>query len=336
MQVTVVRPSELGRSEAGQWRAFQASSLTMSQPFLSLSYARVWEAAKPSARVAVVEDSGRIEAFIPFEIGDGRIASPLGGAYTAIDGMVTSGAPLDMRAVVRKAGLRGWRFDRAPVDQKALDAHRYSGSHHCRTVSYVDLSGGYDKYLSDLSDGTRKRIARTEAYRRALQRKMGEVSFEWSNPKPEYFDQLFQWKSDQFRNARRTVEDPVVMPALRELAFMDNDDCRGLMGVLSAGEQTAAVTMCLEGPGVIALYTLGYNPEFARFSAGTMQLLDLIRDAVTHGIAMVDFGADYTVTENTYKDRFRNATYELTGGAVWASRIEAKARSIYRMAKYRG
>jgi CelD/BcsL family acetyltransferase involved in cellulose biosynthesis len=66
---------------------------------------------------------------------------------------------------------------------------------------------------------------------------MGEVSFEWSNPKPEYFDQLFQWKSDQFRNARRTAVDPAVMPVLRELAFMDNDDCRGLIGVLSAGEQ---------------------------------------------------------------------------------------------------
>jgi len=117
---------------------------------------------------------------------------------------------------------------------------------------------------------------------------------------------------------------------------MDNDDCRGLIGVLSAGEQTAAVTMCLASPEIIALFTLGYNPEFSRFSAGTMQLLDLIRDAVAHGITMIDFGADYTVVENTYKDRFRNATYELSGGAVWASRIEAKARSIYRMAKYRG
>lgn len=336
MQVTVVRPSELGRSEAEQWRAIQGSSLMLSHPFLSLSYARVWETAKPSARVAVVEDNGRIEAFIPFEIGDGRIASPLGGAYTAVDGMVTSGAPLHMPSVVRKAGLRGWRFERVPAGQKALDPHRYSGPHHCRTVSYVDLSGGYDKYVSDLSDGTRKRIVRTEAYRRALQRKVGPVSFEWSNPKPEYFDQLFQWKSDQFRNARETAENPAVMSVLRELAFMDNDDCRGLIGVLSAGEQTAAVTMCLAGAEVITLFTLGYNPEFSRFSAGTIQLLDLIRDAVTHGITMVDFGADHTVVENTYKDRFRNATYELTGGAVWASKIEAKARSIYRMAKYRG
>ncbi len=336
MQVTVVRPSELGCSEAEQWRAFQGSSQMMSHPFLSLSYARAWGAVKANARVAVVEDGGRIEAFIPFELDDGRTASTLGGAHTAVDGMVTSGVPLNMSAVVRKAGLRGWRFERAPVDQKALDPHRYSGPHHCRTVSYVDLSGGYDQYISDLNDGTRKRIARTEAYRRALQRKVGSVSFDWRNPKPEYFDQLIEWKSAQYRNASEMAENLAVMSVLRELAFMDTDDCRGLIGVLFAGAQTAAVTLCLEGPSVIALYTLAYNPEFARFSAGTMQLLDLIRDAATHGITMVDFGADHTVQENTYKDRFRNATYELSGGAVWASRMEAKARSIYRSAKYRG
>lgn len=335
MQVTLIRPSELGRSEAEQWRAFQGSSQLMSHPFLSLSYARTWETATPSARVAVVEDNGQIQAFIPFELGAGKIAGPLGGAHTALDGMVTSGVPLNMPAVVRKAGLRGWRFEHVPVDLKALDPHRYSGPNHCRTVSYVDLSGGYDKYLSDLSDGTRKRIARTEAYRRALHRKVGSVSFEWRVPKPEYFDQLMEWKSAQYRNAREMSEHQEVMSVLRELSLMDTDDCRGLIGVLFAGEQTAAVTLCLEAPGIITLYTLAYNPEFARFSAGTMQLLDLIRDSAARDITMVDFGADHTVQEHTYKDRFRNATYELSGGAVWASKIEAKARSIYRSAKYR-
>lgn len=335
MRVTVARPSELGRSEAEQWRAFQASSLMMSHPFLSLSYARAWEIANANARVAVVEDGGRIQAFIPFGIGEGKIAATLGGAHTAVDGIVSSGVPLNMRAVVRKAGLRGWRFGRAPVGQKALDPYRYDGSHHWRTVSYVDLSKGYDKYLSDLSSGTRKRIARTEAYRRALQRKTGSVYFEWRNPKPEYFDQLFQWKSAQYRNARETAADPAVMSVLRELACMENDDCRGLIGVLFAGDETAAVTMCLEGPGIVALYTLAYNPEFSRSSVGTMQLLDLIRNAKAHDITTIDFGADCTVVTNTYKDWFRNATYELSGGGVWASRIEAKARSVYRQVRYR-
>jgi CelD/BcsL family acetyltransferase involved in cellulose biosynthesis len=162
---------------------------------------------------------------------------------------------------------------------------------------------------------------------------MGSVSFDWTNPKPEYFDQLIEWKSAQYSNVSRWG--PQAMSVMRELAFTNNGDCRGLIGVLFAGEHTAAVTFCLEGPGVIALWTLAYNPEFSRFSAGTIQLLDLIRDAATHGIRMVDFGADHTVVTNTYKDRFRNATYEVSGGGVWASRLGATARSLYRRALYR-
>jgi len=107
---------------------------------------------------------------------------------------------------------------------------------------------------------------------------------------------------------------PDVLSVMRNLALMDNEDCRGLIGVLLAGDQAAGVTLCLEGPGVIAGWTLAYNPEFSRFSAGTMSLLDLIRCAAAHGIRMLDFGVDYTVVANNYKNIFRNATYEVSGG----------------------
>jgi CelD/BcsL family acetyltransferase involved in cellulose biosynthesis len=96
MQVTVVRPCDLGKSEAAEWRAFQSSSLMKSHPFLSLTYVKAWGEANANARVTVVEDNGRIEAFIPYEIGDGKIASTIGGGQTAVDGVVSSGAPLDI------------------------------------------------------------------------------------------------------------------------------------------------------------------------------------------------------------------------------------------------
>ena len=90
MRITVVRPSDLGKSEAARWREFQTSSLMMSHPYLSLSYVKAWSMANAKARVAVVEDSGQIAAFIPYEIGDGEIAATLGGAHTSVDGMVSS------------------------------------------------------------------------------------------------------------------------------------------------------------------------------------------------------------------------------------------------------
>ena len=333
MQVTVVRPAELGESEAARWRAFQGSSLMMSHPFLSLSYAKAWGKVNANARVTVVEDNGRIEAFIPYEIGDGKIATGIGRTHTYVDGIVSAGLPLDIRAIIKKSGLRGWRFTRAPEDQKALDPYRYSGAQDRRSASYVDLSEGYDNYLSDLRDGVKKRIAKTEKSRRALLRAAGSVTFDWRSSKPEYFDQLIEWKSAQYGNVRDW--DAEALPVMRELILADNDDCRGLVSVLFAGERAAAATFCLAGPSIVTGWVMGFNPEFSRFSVGTAQLLDLIREAADQGIKMLDLGADYTAAADNYKDRFGNATYEVGGGGVWASRLGAAARSLYRTVKYR-
>ncbi len=86
---------------------------------------------------------------------------------------------------------------------------------------------------------------------------------------------------------------------------------------------------------MIAGWSMAYNPDLSRFSPGTIQLLDFVQGAATHGIKMIDLGADYTEAANSYKDRFGNATYQLSGGGVWASRLGSAARSLYRAVKYR-
>jgi hypothetical protein len=50
---------------------------------------------------------------------------------------------------------------------------------------------------------------------------------------------------------------------------------------------------------------------------------------------MLDFGADFNAAADSFKDRLGNGTYEVSGGGVWASRLEAAGRSLYRTAKYR-
>jgi hypothetical protein len=49
---------------------------------------------------------------------------------------------------------------------------------------------------------------------------MGSVSFDRANPKPEYFDQLIEWKSAQYSNVSRWG--PQTMSVMRELAFTEN------------------------------------------------------------------------------------------------------------------
>src|ERR1019366_7264692 len=141
MRVAVVQPGELGPSEAALWAKFQHTSPLSLSPFLSLTFAQAVARARSTARVAVVEENGKIEAFLPFELASKSIAIPIGWPMNDVQGFIGSGALLDARSVVRRAGLRAWRFDHAPLEQTALAPPHY---HRTTFPSLVlDLTDGY-------------------------------------------------------------------------------------------------------------------------------------------------------------------------------------------------
>ncbi len=55
-------------------------------------------------------------------------------------------------------------------------------------------------------------------------------------------------------------------------------------------------------------------------------LFALAEEAANRGIARIDFGGG----QDSYKFSLANASYTVAGGAVWASRWEQAARSLYR------
>src|ERR1700749_1083906 len=147
MRVTVVRPGDLGPSEASLWALFQKSSPELQNPFFSLTFAQTVDRYRPNSRVAVVEDDGGIQAFLPFARGPQRIGVPIGDPMNNLQGFISKGgATIDARRVIRKTGLRGWRFTAAPAGQGALAAHHYEGT--LVEASVVALSDGYEPYFA--------------------------------------------------------------------------------------------------------------------------------------------------------------------------------------------
>jgi CelD/BcsL family acetyltransferase involved in cellulose biosynthesis len=303
--MTVVRPAELGIGEEKLWREFQSTYPVGVHHFFSLTYARAVCRADESGRVAVVEDDGAIRAFIPYRKGDDGVATALGGGQTGLEGLISSNASLDLRRVVRSAGLRGWRF--------------------------ADLRNGYDAYVRALTASVRKRISRTATYRRALQRELGEVSFEWNSSDPSLLPLLLDWKSDQHESVRQWLSDPAIRTLLQDLTGSDNEDCSGVTSSLSAGSKPISIVLSLRYGHILAPWILAYDPEYSRFSPGAIEWLVLFEEAANRGVEMVDFGYG----DDRYKQRFGNATYSVSGGGVWASCLGSAARSLYRRARYR-
>lgn len=325
MRVTVVRPDELAASEASLWASFQGSAPELRNPFLSLTFARVVGAVRQNARVAVVEANGRIEAFLAFELGPGKMGMPIGYPMNNLQAFVTRGTPIDARRVIRKAGLRGWRFIAAPGEQRALLPHHYEGTAIHAPV--INVSDGYASYFSSRSS---KLITDVGRKRRAIERKHGPLSLEWGNAAPEHLRLLMDWKIARYGGARDLFADPTARRIVEEFATTSDKDCAGLVNVLRAGDRVAAVIsglMCRSG---LSGWFTAFDLELGKFSPGTILVLATAEEAARQNISRIDMGAG----QDSYKFRLANDSYPVAGGAIWAIPGERAARSIYR--RFRG
>lgn len=319
MRVTVVRPGDLGPGEASLWARFQETSELTRNPFLSLTFAQAVGRARANARVAVVEDDGQIAAFLPFEVGAHGVGMPIGYPMNNLQGFIGAGAPVDARWAVRRAGLRGWRFTSVPAGQQSLAPFHYEGT----TVPCPVI---------DLTKGDLAHISVRRKARRALERQIGAVRLEWNSAEPAHVGRLIEWKSHKYGGTSELFSDQTARRIVEELAVSTDEDCRGVVSVLFAGAQPAAVHLGLLGPRSLAGWFMSYDPELSSFAPGMMLWHPLATAADERGVGQIDLGAG----QDTYKFELSNDSYVVAGGAVWVSRAEAVARGIYRRLRASG
>ena len=321
MRVTVVRPGDLGPNEAGLWARFQKSSPELQNPFFSLTFAQVVDRHRPNARVAVVEDDGRIQAFLPFDLGPQRVGMPIGDPMNNLQGFVSAEATFDAKQIIRKAGLRGWRYSAAPAAQRALATHHYEGTHV--EAPLIDLSDGYEPYFASRS---RKFTADFEKQWRSMERRAGPASLEWGSTATEHIRQLIDWKSAKYDGTRELFAEPAARSILEELSMSSSEDCAGVVTVLRAGDHVLAVNSTLTCPGVLSGWFIGHNPGMKQFSPGKLILLATAKEAARRNITRFELGAG----QDAYKNRLSNGSYPVAGGAVWVIPGERAARGLYR------
>lgn len=321
MRVTVVRPGELGPGEASLWARFQKSSPELQNPFLSLAFAQVVDKHRPNARVAVVEEGGITRAFLPFDLGPQRIGMPIGDPMNNLQGFICEDAAVDAKRVIRKAGLRGWRYSTAPAAQRALAAHHYDGT--LAGAPLIDLSGGYESYFASRS---KKFTTDFGKQWRSMERRVGPASLEWGSTSLERIRQLIDWKSARYGGSRVLFGEPAARKILEELSVSSTENCGGVVTVLRAGDHVLAVFSSLTYPGVACGWFMGQDPEMKKFSPGTLTLLATAEEAARRDITRFELGAG----QDTYKSRVSNGSYPVAGGAVWVIPGERTARGLVR------
>lgn len=173
---------------------------------------------------------------------------------------------------------------------------------------------------SDLATESRRRSPRywsdAERCRRKIEREIGPLEFEWFSANSEKFKWLIDRKLEQYTRTgslSSALFDPSVQKILRLLHGVDSPRFKGVLSVLSAGDELLAMHFGIQTPGHLHYWFPAYDTAFSKYSPGKVLLTCIISEASSHSLKSVDFGEGRA----DYKEALANDTYELGKALVY-------------------
>ena len=312
MQVTVVRPDELGAGELDRWRDFQRSTPALQHAFLAPEFSVVAGRARPRARVAVISEGPQLIGFFPFERSRFGVGTPVATNLTGCQGVVHApGAGWDAAELLRACGLSVWEFDCLVEGQAPFQPYA-----RIQVPSpLMDLSAGWDAYLAELrrrSPSTTKKLGQR---RRRLDRDSGGAQFRHDTRDVGELRSLMSWKSEQYRRTGRSDRFTWtgVRQLLEELVETRTATFSGVLSSVYAGDRLAAVSLVLHSHTSAAAWFTGYDPAFAPYSPGMLVQLRAAEGAAGAGIHEVYLGRG---TKDAYKQTLKSRDAVVSEGRV--------------------
>ncbi|WP_368414697.1 GNAT family N-acetyltransferase [Falsiroseomonas sp.] len=317
--VTLVAPPDLDEADLAAWRRFQGQDTALASPFLCPDFTRIAAEVRRGVEVAVMRQDGAALAFLPFER-RGRTGGPVAGAMSDCQAVLADARlDLDVRALVRAAGLSVHDFTFAREAQAPFRPfHRSLCTSHL-----IDLSAGFEAYLRErreagrfLPDGSSGLPHHALQRARRLERQAGPLRFALHDPDPATLRRLIDWKRQHYRRtgapdvfARRwTVE------LLERIHAMQSPSFAGVLSTLSVGRQVIAAHMGMRSRDVLHWWFPSYDIAQARHSPGIILLVELCRAAAQQGIRIIELGPG----DEGYKLLMANARIPMAAGHIVA------------------
>ncbi|MGS2617014.1 GNAT family N-acetyltransferase [Micromonospora sp. LZ34] len=320
MQISVVRPDELGPAELAEWRQMQDAQPRLQNPFLAPEFTLAVGRSRPAARVAVLQDGPEIVGFFPYEVRHRLIGVPIGSGISDCQGLVhRPGLDWDPIQLLKACGLAVWEFDHLMADQSPFAPYQ----DRVAKSPLIDLSKGYQSYVDDrMTDGSLVRQALRK--QRRMVRELGAERFEWEDRTEDAMLALRRWKSAQYRRTQQydRFRTPWIEAVLEELCHSAAVGCRAVVSTLYAGDQPVAAHLGLRSRSVLAYWFPSYDVELARHSAGILLCLRMAEAGAADGIEHIDLGK----SEALYKNRLTNDELPVAEGRVGRSWAVAGAR----------
>lgn len=318
VQISVIRPGELGPEEIAAWTYMQRAMGSLASPFLCPEFAIAVDRVRPGARVAVLADGPEIAGFFPFQRRRLGVGVPIGSPVNNCQGVIHApGVEWDARDLLRACKLSAWQFDCLAEGQEPFG--RYVSA--VAPSPAVNLTDGFPAYQEKLQANYPKFCKDLARRRRNLQRKAGELRFVADSRDPAELRTLMAWKSEQYRRTGWIdfFDRPWIVDLVDDLFSTRTSHFGGLLSVLYAGETPVAAHFGLRHRHVFTGCYPAYDPHFARHSPGLILHLGRLDAIASLGVYLVDMGKGL----ERYKQTLKNHDLYVAEGLVTRGPLHA-------------
>ena len=302
MQISVVRPDELGQNEINAWRCMQRKTTWMASPFLCPEFTLAVGGFRQGARVAVLSDGPELAGFFPFERRRLGLGVPIAAGLNHCQALIHApDVEWDPRELLRACQVSVWQFDNLIAGQRPFE--RYMAAMFPSPI--IDLSGGFEVYEKKLRMKSPKFCREIGRKARRLEREAGELRFVVDSRDPADLRVLMGWKTDQFHQygTINIFDRPWIVEFMEQLFSTRGDHFGAMLSILYAGESPVAADFCLRSGHFLAAWFSAYDTRFAKQSPGLLQHLRMAEGTAALGVQLIEMGAGPAEYKQTLKSR---------------------------------
>jgi len=314
--------AELTDVELDAWSRLQRDNPDLGNPFFRPEFTQAVAAVRDDVEVAVFLEDAQPVGFFPFQRQRERKGLPVGGPLSNCHGVIISPqTEWSVEDLMRACRLSRWDFDQLPIAQSQFTTHHWTQ----QESRFIDLSNGFEAYLTERRSQAAKHIAKIFSRGRKLEREVGPVRLERHTPDRRLLHRLIQWKSAQYRQSRLLDIFSLdwTTRLLEHLFDHPTGELESLLSVLFVGDEPAAISFGLQAGGTFHGWFTSYDHRFAKYGPGILMMLELARSLGETGTHRMVLGTG----NEDYKRRLATASVPVAKGSVVLDRI---ARSLHR------
>jgi len=328
--IRVIPGNALDSALLAQWRALQHSNPELASPCFVPEFTQAVAAVRNDVEIAVIKQDSEVAAIFPYQRRPGARGVPVGGIVSDYHGLICRPDFFcDPRELLKACGLISWDFDRLLATQQSFKPfHRL-----CEPSALIDLSQGYESYVSERRAAGTEQIKKCMTLVRRLELEVGPINFIPHSPDKNALLQVLNWKSDQYRKTgwRDLFALKWGRSLVERIHATQSEGFAGMLSLLYAGDHLLAGHLGMRSRTIWHYWFPAYDPQFAKYSPGLLLLLKMCEHAPRMGLRTIDLGTGMTL----YKRRLMNASVSVAEGSIerpsWLSLVRGMRRKAKRL-----